>query len=282
MQLNVRKHQFQGTLMETGDRSFCLICVSGSEGGIIGAQMIARAFYKKGIPSLAVAYFKTRQTAPALCEIPIELMEHAAGFLLNRGYARIGIYGFSKGAEFALLSATQIPQLSVVIASSPSCCVFEGFTSKKLSAGRSSWSWRGLPLPYIPMDGLTKELVLAKKRNHEFGFSAEYNVWLDSPCSDQASIPVEQIHGPVLLLSARDDEMWPSEQMGQRIVARLQQHEFPYPVRHEVYSPASHLLCPIPVPIGFPFQAERMHPGACRAARASALDLAVSWIRQQL
>lgn len=280
MLLNVQKHGFQGALMETGKRSFCLICVSGSEGGMIGAKMIARAFYKKGIPSLAVAYFKTEQTPSALCEISLETITHAVDFLLRRGYAQFGIYGFSKGSELALLSAARIPSLSIIIAASPASCVFEGLTPNKLPAGKTSWTWRGVPSPYVPMNGLTKERILAKKRNHEFGFSKEYNTWLDTGFSSQTAIPVEQIRGPVLLLSARNDEIWPSERMGEMIVHRLEQHSFPYPYHHAVYDPASHLLCPIHLPAWFVFPAERAHPAACAKARKSAFDLSVSWIRR--
>lgn len=281
MNLNVRTHQIQGTLLETGDRSFGLICVSGSEGGIFGARMIAKSFYRKGIPSLAVAYFQTRQTPAALCEIPLETIENAVSFLKQRGYEKVGIYGFSKGAELALLSATKIPLISAVVAASPACCVFEGFTPEKMPAGRSSWTWRGAPLPYVPMDGLTLEAMRIKKRNRESGFSNEYNTWLDVSLSDQNRIPVEQIQGPLLLLSAHNDEMWPSERMGQLLIDQLTQRSFAYPFRHAVYHPASHLLCPIFSPIRFAFRAERDYPGPCNAARIAALELSVSWLRQQ-
>ena len=281
MNLNVQTHRIQGTLLETGDRSFGLICVSGSEGGILVARRIAQAFYKAGIPSLAVAYFRTRQTPAALCEIPLEIIENAVNFLIQRGYQKVGIYGFSKGAELALLSATKIPRLSAVVAASPACCVFEGFTPEKMPAGRSSWTWRGAPLPYVPMEGLTAETMRMKKRKNESGFSAEYNAWLDNSLSDQNIIPVEEIQGSVLLLSAHNDEMWPSERMGQLLVDRLTQKSYAGPFHHAVYDPASHLLCPVFSPIRFAFRAERDHPGPCNAARITARNLTVSWLRQQ-
>lgn len=280
MHLNVQSHEIHATLFETNRRSFCLICVSGSEGGLLGATLIARAFHKQGIPALAVAYFKTLQTPPALCEIPIEVIKRAVSFLKQRGYTRIGIYGLSKGAELALLSATLIQDLSSVIVASPACCVFEGFTPGKMPAGRSSWTWRGTPLPYVPMAGLSAELLRAKKRNHSFGFSAEYGGWLDASFSEKNAIPAEQIRGPILLLSARNDEMWPSERMGEMVAGRLAQFSFAYPFHHEVFRRASHLLAPVDLPYQFIFQSERANHRTCSMARRAAFEMAVSWIQE--
>jgi len=58
----------------------------------------------------------------------------------------------------------------------------------------------------------------------------------------QATIAVEKIHGPVLLLSGSEDNLWPSVRMGDAIVARLNDMGFNYPCEHAKYEAAGHTL----------------------------------------
>jgi hypothetical protein len=55
-------------------------------------------------------------------------------------------------------------------------------------------------------------------------------------------IPVERIGGPVLLLSGKDDQMWPSSTFSDMVVRRLVEKGFKYPYTHLAYAGAGHLL----------------------------------------
>ena len=57
----------------------------------------------------------------------------------------------------------------------------------------------------------------------------------DRPAEEAATIPVERIDGPVLLISGGDDAMWPSALMAGKVAARLAAHHHPYPVENLVY-----------------------------------------------
>jgi uncharacterized protein len=59
---------------------------------------------------------------------------------------------------------------------------------------------------------------------------------------EQATIPVENINGPVLILTGKADTMWPSSQMGAMIERRLAEKKFPHPYRHISYEDAGHTL----------------------------------------
>jgi len=59
---------------------------------------------------------------------------------------------------------------------------------------------------------------------------------------EQAAIKVENINGPILLLTGREDAMWPSSQMGEMIIKRLEEKEFPHWYRHFSYDHAGHTL----------------------------------------
>ena len=74
-----------------------------------------------------------------------------------------------------------------------------------------------------------------------------------------AEIAVERIGGPLLLFSARDDQLWPSELFATRIVERLRARRFAYPVEHYSYEDAGHLIARPFVPTSDVRQV-RIHP----------------------
>lgn len=57
-----------------------------------------------------------------------------------------------------------------------------------------------------------------------------------------AEIPVESIHGPVLLLSGRDDQIWPSSLMAKRLMERLRRKGHPYADEHLSYDGTGHSI----------------------------------------
>jgi dienelactone hydrolase len=57
-----------------------------------------------------------------------------------------------------------------------------------------------------------------------------------------ATIPVERIAGPVLLVTGQDDQAWPSPVFAERVMACLDRHGFPHPHRHLSYAGAGHAI----------------------------------------
>ena len=49
-----------------------------------------------------------------------------------------------------------------------------------------------------------------------------------------AVIQVEKITGPILLISSKMDNMWPSEPAAEQIMKRLEDYDFPYSYQHLV------------------------------------------------
>lgn len=60
----------------------------------------------------------------------------------------------------------------------------------------------------------------------------------------EATIPVENINGPVLLFSGKDDRLWPATQMGDAVVARLAEKQFPFAFEHVAYEDGGHVFHP--------------------------------------
>ncbi len=272
----VNSKDFQGVFYPSSPRGTAMIVVTGSDGGIKWAKSIAKAFSKQGIPALAVAYWKTKDTPKTLSLVPIEIIRSAVLWLKNNGFSKVGIYGMSKGAELALVAASLIPQLELVIAVSPACCVFEGIAKPHYS-GASSWTWNGAPLPYASFADRSVSAWKNIIRNREYGYCTQYLQVLVSNKREENTIKVEHINGPILLLSAKHDAQWPASQMGNMICERLKEKRFAFPFRHESFAPASHLLSPISTPVRFAYRQERKQAKACDKARGDAWSLSVEW-----
>ena len=60
-----------------------------------------------------------------------------------------------------------------------------------------------------------------------------------------AVIQVEKITGPILLISSKMDNMWPSELAAKKIMKRLDEQKFPYLYQHLSYDYGSHLFVPM-------------------------------------
>lgn len=109
---SVQNEGFEGILYPgNGRKDKVLIVMSGSNGGMALTKQEAEFYHKNGVPALALALFKTKQTPQALSRVPVEYVEKAIAWLKMQGYAQIGVDGTSKGSEMALVAASLFPEL---------------------------------------------------------------------------------------------------------------------------------------------------------------------------
>ena len=101
---------------------------------------------------------------------PVEYAERAVNILKEDGYKKIAMYGISAGAKFAITAASLIPDVSLVIASSPFDYTTEAFKDTK-ALNKSTFSWRGEPLPYDPTVTLHRNIISVLFRT---AFSKKY------------------------------------------------------------------------------------------------------------
>ena len=148
--------------------------------------------------------------------------------------------------------AAAFPEVKAVVAISPSHARWEGLSAKRLPEG-PAWTYGGQALPYIPNRiGLRFAAryawdKLARKPIPTTPLFLENLT--DSARAAGAEIPVERIQGPVLLLSGKDDQVWPSSLMAERLIARLRQHRHPFRDEHLSYDDAGHWLPNVYVPL---------------------------------
>lgn len=210
----------------------------GSEGGIPNDDV--KPFTAKGYPCLKVGYIGTEHTPDKLEMIPLEYFEKSIRMFRSQPEVKgkkIVVIGFCKGGEVALLLASRYKQIEGVIADVPSFVVFQGL-GKGLEKGvsLSSWTYKGQPVPFVPY---------YKQYDYSKGFK---NGWRElhelsltqTDAVEKAMIKVEQINGPILILTGQEDKMWPSSQMGDMIIKRLQDHKFHHWYKHVAYENAGH------------------------------------------
>jgi dienelactone hydrolase len=211
-----------------------VVVLSGSGGGV--PEGYARRLAGYGLTSFALAYFGVDGLPTSLEEVPVETIEQGITAFRSRLSiaGRVGIMGSSKGAELALLATSLLPdEIGPTVAVAPSNVSWYGLGQ---SGHRSSWTWRGDPVPYLP----TK--LTSYPTRTDVGLRIDRYYDLSRYTQDEieaATIPVELITTPILLLSGADDHMWPSALMA-RLVARRLEENTKVEVTDVVYPDAGH------------------------------------------
>jgi dienelactone hydrolase len=203
--------------------SIVVVSLSGSNGGYSGTR--ARLLASKGIPSLALAYFGKKGLPKTLKEIPLEYFKKAFDFLKSNPSTSslpIIVIGESRGGELALLLGSYFPKdVKGVVAYVPSNFVWGGIPQHQSSA----WTYNNEPLPCILPSQKSAGKALSKKQ--QFKAISPLSIAIESinntPEEKQlaATIPIENFKGPLLLISGKDDQMWPSSSSCQLITEEL-------------------------------------------------------------
>jgi len=228
-----------------------VIVLSGSLGGMLEGS--AAVLASQGFAALALAYFGVDPLPSELVEVPLEYFAEAIAWLKTQPAVdpdRIAVMGVSKGGELAvLLGATYPEDIKAVVGYSASAVVWRGASYRPLSfiLGRpkSSWTLGGKPLPFVDVRPRFSEVMraffgeLPLRAMHERSLNDEAAV-------SAASIAVERINGPVLLISHSDDRVWPATRLAEMAIKRLEAHHHPFPHEHLSYEGAGH-------PTGLPY-----------------------------
>ena len=223
-----------------------VIVLPGSQGGTVQAPGWPGGLASRGYAVLSLAYFNEEGVPSQLANIPLEYFERALLWLRARPDVdpeRIGLIGGSRGGEAALLIASMYPQLvRAVVATVPSSVAWNGCCDR--GSGRlPAWTYRGTALPHM---GADPELFASRdefSRDTPLRMMPFFSYRLtDTAAVRRAAIPVERIGGPVLLISAREDRLWPSYEMSEQVMARLKAHGFKHEYRHLALENAGHLI----------------------------------------
>ena len=103
----------------------------------------------------------------------------------------------------------------------------------------------------------------------------------DKDITSKSIIPVEKIKVPILILSSKNDSVWPSYESGIYIEKKLEESGFPYQYKHVVYENMSHaLITKLPFIYKMAFRAERTNAKACALDRENMKKELLDWVNR--
>jgi pimeloyl-ACP methyl ester carboxylesterase len=175
-------------------------------------------------------------------------MERGLRWLLDRndvvnGNGRVAVVGASRGGELALLLSATFPDLvGPVVGYTPSSVVWIGLDfTQPAAAPRSSWTYRGQPLPYL---AFPPNVAPAYSERGLSMLPLSEAALDDQDAVERAVIAIERAHSSVLLVSGGDDRVWATGRMCRMIVDRMSRHGRADDVKHLHYPQAGHMLFP--------------------------------------
>lgn len=213
------------------DNQPLIVGFGGGEGGNAWASEYWKStrdqFIDEGYAFLAIGYFGRDNTSEVLDRISLNaiydsIMKVARNPKINQ--QKIALIGGSKGAELILNLASRYPEFTSVVAIVPSHVSFPATT---ILSATSSWNYNNEQVPFVPMTWSATPAALKQDLHGAFSIMLE-----DDEAVKTAEIPVEKINGPILFLSATEDELWPSKKMSERMMERLEQQKFTHSYQH--------------------------------------------------
>ncbi len=230
-----KQHGVVETLLYMGDSDNqpLIVAFGGAEGGIDWHRNHMKtkrdSLIQKGYAILAIGYFNTDGTPRNLDRISLDaisdtIMNTAKNIKIDE--SKIALIGGSKGGELILNLASRFNQYKAVIAMSTSNVSFPAIT---WSSNTSSWTYKGNEVTYVPAP--LKTISPALKGDHYTAFNMMLE---DESAVKSAEIQVENINGPILIISGKNDEQWPATSMSNKIIERLKKMNFKYYSEHVI------------------------------------------------
>jgi hypothetical protein len=222
-----------------------ILFLGGSEGGLSpGVTRMAKDLQSRGYSVLHVSYFGAPGQPGKLDLIPLETFDRALDWLKAQSDvdpARIAVVGGSKGGEAALIVAARHPELRAVVAGMPSHVAWQGIDFNLLNfminPPGGSWTLNGRPIPFV-----------AYTQDFRGGDIVDlYRMSLEQAKNlDDAVIRIELTRAPILLVCGKQDTLWPSCLMADRVKERAVRMGGPE-VTVLAYENAGHAVLGIPV-----------------------------------
>ncbi len=206
-----------------------VVMLSGSQGGMASLDKV-RALVVSGYCVVTPAYIERGEE---LISVPLEFFDKTLAWL-NRNsrvaQGGVAVVGTSKGGELALLLASRNPEVKAVVGIVPSSYVFQGIARRRHS--HSSWSDNGKDIPFLPYPVLKAWLVSMTTGKFRDVYMAG---WKQRRRFPEARIPLEKANAAILLLSAEQDQMWPSRIMCEDTIRHVKDSNYAYPFEHVTY-----------------------------------------------
>ncbi|NMK44805.1 acyl-CoA thioesterase/bile acid-CoA:amino acid N-acyltransferase family protein [Achromobacter sp. Bel] len=224
-----------------------VMILNGSGGGINEPR--AALYASRGYAAFALAYFKAPGLSDYISNTPLEYFQTGLRWLRSKVQPKhdfVAISGQSRGGELVLLLGATFPkEVSAVVAYVPGAVVHSGQNACDPKIGREGPTWLlgGKPIPHVWENNRTATWAPFDEgpspHRHE---KAILTALQDPNAVARARIRVEDIEGPVMLLSGTDDGSWPSSLYSKMVQDKLVEVKHPYPVEWLDYENGGHSI----------------------------------------
>lgn len=215
----IEQSNFHGNLYvpeKTINRSV-IIVLGGSSGGMRTHK--GEYLAQNGFVALTLAYFRHDSLPSSLDNIPVESVSNAIDFIQNDpkfANAKFGLWAASRGTELAFLAASIDPRISSIVATSPSNVSWHGARTD------TAWTIQSKGVYSLTFEKRSN-VALFERASTALGYKEQVT---------SAQFKFEDMKADLLLISAKQDNIWPSTKMSQDIMNYLEQHEYAYSSQH--------------------------------------------------
>jgi dienelactone hydrolase len=243
----IRKDGLVGDLYLPAARGHhpALILLGGSDGEPMKARASLLAVH--GFVVLNLFYFGHPSLPERFVGIPLDYFDRAVSWLKDHEEVQsqhLGVVGHSRGAEGALLLGTIRPDLKAIVAVAPSAVVWPGPNPK--DCFRSAWTHQSRDVSFVPVDlvqGVTSLLRKAVSKESVDDHSLFAASLKNIVAVQSAAIPVEKSRAAILLISGKDDRVWPAAEMAEMVIKRLADHQHSCVFRRTILRAENSSLC---------------------------------------
>ncbi|MQA74710.1 MAG: hypothetical protein GEU88_10290 [Solirubrobacterales bacterium] len=298
----VRGDGFSGALfLPAGDDAAPGVLLVPGSTGVGALEPEAALLASRGYCALVAGYMQEEGLPSSLREIPVETLLAATRALAAHERVdaeRIGWVAASVGTQGALaaLALADAPQVRCAVAIAPSSVIWQALPENGRPPKTAAWAHGGEALSWLPIHGerLIPEIVRHKilerfsrhPRPSALHMRPAYEPALrDRDAVAQASIPVERVDCPLLLVAGDADEMWPASEMSESIVERRRSHGVGSEDRHLRFADAGHFIRPPITPTTIPWSTDLVSGGTARGnahAQAAAWAARLEFLAQHL
>ncbi len=203
----------------------------GSEGGNIYAKKETKELREKilenGFAFLSIGYFGTTSTPKEIDRISLNAIYDTINKIAGHPKIdknRIVLLGGSRGGELVLNLGVHFKDFDAIIAMvAPNI----NLPSKFGINANSSWTYYDKEIPYAR----ASKNSIQKIRKGDF-HSGMKSILKENETSNFGKIEIEKINCPVLLISAQQDEVWPSTEMAEQMIKRLNNKNLKHSFEH--------------------------------------------------
>lgn len=219
-----------------------VITLSGSNGGL--SESRAKLLASRGFATLALGYFAVEGLPPTLEKIPMEYFEKAFSWIASHpaiDSSRVAVYGVSRGGELSLLLGSLFPdKIKAIVATVPSSALYAGLRDYTSPA----WVHKGKAIkPNAPFPLFAIKLTEGKDPSKPFVSTPYFLQGMQNKKAfEAASIEVEAIECPILLISGGDDQIWPSFLFAKQVEQNLKNKGSCSECQHLFYPKAGHQI----------------------------------------